>query len=62
MGWLSPQLPRRSLSRYQPGAQVAAWQPKIGFEEGQMRTISYFEALQRWTPRKVRKLPPKMSA
>ena len=59
---LPPDDPRQRCPDISRARELLHWQPKIGLEVGLMRTIAYFEGLQRRAPRTVRKLPRKASA
>jgi UDP-glucuronate decarboxylase len=54
--------PRQRCPDISRAREFLHWQPKIGFEEGLMRTIAYFERLQRQDRHAVRKLPQKAIA
>jgi len=54
--------PRQRCPDISRARKLLHWQPKIGFEEGLMRTIVYFERLHSRSPRTVRKLPHKVTA
>jgi len=54
--------PRQRCPDISRARKLLHWQPKIGFEEGLMRTVAYFERLHRQTSRTVRKLPQKATA
>jgi UDP-glucuronate decarboxylase len=59
---LPPDDPRQRCPDISRARKLLHWQPKIGFEEGLMRTIAYFERLHRQTSRTVRKLTQKATA
>ena len=51
--------PRQRCPDISRARELLHWQPNIGFEDGLMRTIDYFERLHRQDRRTIRKLPQK---
>ena len=59
---LPPDDPRQRCPNIGRARELLHWEPKIGFDDGLMRTVAYFERLHRQDRRTVRKLPQKVRA
>jgi UDP-glucuronate decarboxylase len=58
---LPPDDPRQRCPDISRARELLHWQPQIGFEEGLLRTIAYFERLHRQNSRTARRLPQKVT-